>query len=72
VGTTLKRAKRRRHIEYCEQHQEQIFAVGKSPQVEDAPAAGRVADSNQPRRSAGVDLMHTVSALAYCDYFSSP
>jgi hypothetical protein len=30
VDTTLKRAKRRRHIDYCEQHQEQLFTVGKS------------------------------------------
>jgi hypothetical protein len=48
----LKRAKRRRHIEYCEQHQEQLFVVGKSLQVEDAPAAGRVADSNQQEATA--------------------
>jgi hypothetical protein len=35
-------------------------------QVEDAPAAGRVADSinRKPRPSAGVDLMHTVIALS--------
>ena len=37
----------------------------------DARAAGRVADSinRKPRRCAGVDFMHTVIALACCDYF---
>jgi hypothetical protein len=32
-------------------------------------AVSPIPTNRKPRRSAGVDLMHTVSALAYCDYF---
>jgi hypothetical protein len=47
------------------------FCRGKSLQVEDARAAGRVADSNQQEAAgcAGVDFMRTVIALACRDYF---
>jgi hypothetical protein len=60
---------RRRHVDYCDQ--EQPFAVCKSLQVEDAPTAGRepIPVNRKPQRSAGIDLMHAVIALAYSDYF---
>jgi hypothetical protein len=50
-----------------EQHQEQLFAVGKSLHLR--LAVSPIPTNTKPRRSAGVDLMHTVIALAYCDYF---
>ena len=42
----------------------------KSLHVEDALSAARVATSTRkPQRSDGIDLMHAVIAVAYCDYF---
>ena len=54
---------RRRHVDYCDQ--EQLFAVCKSLQVEDALTAGRepIPVNRKPQRSAGIDLMHAVIAL---------
>jgi hypothetical protein len=38
--------------------------------VEDALTAVRTANPRRkPQRSDGIDLMHAVIALAYCDYF---
>ena len=67
----MKRAKRRRHIDYCEQHQEQLFTVGKSYKSKTRLrlAVSPIPINRKPRRCAGVDFMHTVIALAYCDYF---
>jgi hypothetical protein len=71
VDTTLKRAKRRRHIDYCEQHQEWLFAVANryKSRTRVRLAVSPIPINRKPRRCAGVDFMHTVIALAYCDYF---
>jgi hypothetical protein len=71
VDTTLKRAKRRRHIDYCEQHQEWLFAAANryKSRTRVRLAVSPIPINRKPRRCAGVDFMHTVIALAYCDYF---
>jgi len=47
--------------------QEHLFAVGQSLHLR--LTVSPIPINTKPRRSAGVDLMHTVIALAYCDYF---
>jgi hypothetical protein len=71
VDTTLKRAKRRRHIDHCEQHQEWLFAVANryKSRTRVRLAVSPIPINRKPRRCAGVDFMHTVIALACCDYF---
>jgi hypothetical protein len=57
-------------LDYCEKHQKEFFAVCKSLHVEDALTDARVANPGRnPQHSDGIDLMHAVIALAYCDYF---
>jgi hypothetical protein len=69
-GKLLTRAQRLELLDYCEQHQKQFFAACKSLNVEDALTAARVAvPDRKPQRSDGIDLMHAVIALAYCDFF---
>jgi hypothetical protein len=73
VDTTLKRAKRRRHIDYCEQHQEWLFAVANryKSRTRVRLAVSPIPINRKPRRSAGVDFMHTVIALPVAIIFFS-
>jgi hypothetical protein len=57
-------------LTWCEAHQKVFFDACPSLAVEHALTAVRTADpGRKPQRSDGIDLMHTVIALAYCDYF---
>ena len=57
-------------LAWCEAHQDAFFDACPSVAVEDALTAARTDDPRRnPQRSDGIDLMHTVIALAYCDYF---
>ena len=69
-GKLLKRSDKKEILEYCEAHRKKFFSVCKSLHVEDALSAARAANfARRPQRSDGIDLMHAVIALAYCDYF---
>jgi hypothetical protein len=57
-------------LDYCYSHRETFFPACPALAVEDALTAARTANPNRkPQTSDGIDLMHTVIALAYCDYF---
>jgi hypothetical protein len=73
VDTTLKRAKRRRHIDYCEQHQEWLFAVANryKSRTRVRLAVSPIPINRKPRRCAGVDFMHTVIASPVAIIFFS-
>lgn len=69
-GKLLTRNGKKEILAYCEDHRDRFFSVCKSLHVEDALSAARVATSTRkPQRSDGIDLMHAVIAVAYCDYF---
>lgn len=69
-GKLLTRKCKETIVDYCEGHQTEFFAVCKSLYVEDALSTARAAAlGRKPQRSDGIDLMHAVIALAYCDYF---
>jgi len=57
-------------LAWCEARRDAFFDACPSLAVEDALTAARTDDPrHNPQRSDGIDLMHTVIALAYCDYF---
>jgi hypothetical protein len=57
-------------LTWCEARQKAFYDACPSLAVEDALTAARTANpGRKPQRSDGIDLMHTVIALAYCDYF---
>jgi hypothetical protein len=57
-------------LAWCEAHRKAFFDACPSLVVEDALTAVRTANPRRkPQRSDGIDLMHAVIALAYCDYF---
>jgi hypothetical protein len=57
-------------LTWCEARQKAFFDACPSLAVEDVLTAARTANpGRKPQRSDGIDLMHTVIALAYCDYF---
>ena len=57
-------------LDFCEVHRDTFFATCKAIAVEDALTGPRIADDKRkPQRSDAIDLMHSVMALAYCDYF---
>ena len=69
-GKLLTRNGKKEILAYCEDHRDRFFSVCKSLHVEDALSAARVATfTRKPQRSDGIDLMHAVIAVAYCDYF---
>lgn len=69
-GTAFIAAQQIELLAWCEARQEAFFDACPSLAVEHALTAARTADSRRtPRQSDGIDLMHTVIALAYCDYY---
>lgn len=69
-GKLLSVDQRAELIEYCATHEGQFFEACPSLTIEDAMTVARTADPRRkPQNSDGIDLMYTVIALAYCDYF---
>jgi len=69
-GKALSVAQRIDLLNFCEKHQDQFLAACKSLAVEDALTTARISDLNRkPKPTDGIDLMHSVIALAYCDIF---
>jgi hypothetical protein len=57
-------------LDWCEASQTLFFDVCPSLAVEDALTSARTTDPRRkPRRSDGIDMMHSAIALPYCDYF---
>ncbi len=55
---------------FCEKNQAAFYAACPVIAVEDALTRARTATAaRNPQSSDGIDLMHAVVALAYCDYF---
>jgi hypothetical protein len=66
----MTKARRADLLDYCAEHEAQFFACCKSLAVEDSLTAARVTSPNRnPKPSDGIDLMHAVVAMAYCDFF---
>jgi hypothetical protein len=69
-GKALSIAQTTELLTFCEAHRDRFLSACPSLAVEDALTLARTADSRRkPQRSDGIDLMHTVIALSYCDYF---
>jgi hypothetical protein len=69
-GGAMTKARRADLLDYCAEHEAQFFACCKSLAVEDSLTAARVTSPNRnPKPSDGIDLMHAVVAMAYCDFF---
>jgi hypothetical protein len=69
-GKALSNLQQAELLDFCEQHQAQFLTTCKSLEVEDALMAARISDpKRRPQRSDGIDLMHAIIALAYCDVF---
>jgi hypothetical protein len=57
-------------LDHCHKNQDRFFAACRSLAVEDALTAARIANRNRnPQLSDGIDLMHSVIAISYCDHF---
>jgi len=70
-GRALTKVRGAELLNYCAEHRDEFFAWCKSLAVEDALTAARAttARKRKPQRSDGIDLMHAVIGLAYCDFF---
>jgi hypothetical protein len=69
-GRGLPVVRREELLDHCLNNQDRFFAACRSLAVEDALTAARVANRQRsPQRSDGIDLMHSVIALSYCDHF---
>jgi hypothetical protein len=72
-GNPLTRVQMEELLELCYERRAAFFIACKSLAVEDALTTARSADpSRKPKKSDGIDLMHSIVALAYCDYFIVP
>lgn len=68
-GKTFSAVQKLQLLDYCELNQDKFFDACPSLAVEDAMTVARTSDPRRnPQISDGIDLMHTVIALAYCDY----
>lgn len=57
-------------IDFCRQNRDAFLTACRALAFEDAMTVARTNNPNRnPTRSDGIDLMHGVVALAYCDYF---
>jgi hypothetical protein len=57
-------------LDHCETYMDEFFSACPALAVENASTAARTANSQRkPKISDGIDLMHGVIALAYCDHF---
>jgi hypothetical protein len=69
-GHGFSKAELSESLVFCEKNQAAFYAACPAMAVEDALARARTATAaRNPQSSDGIDLMHTVVALAYCDYF---
>lgn len=69
-GKAFSAAQKTQLLNFCERHRKPFFAQCRSLAVEDALMDARISDPlRKPEQSDGIDLMHTVMALAYCDCF---
>jgi hypothetical protein len=69
-GRPFSASQRAQLIDFCEAHRDQFLLSCRALAVEDAMTTARTADPRRkPQKSDGIDLMHAVIALAYCDYF---
>jgi hypothetical protein len=69
-GRLLSTAQKNELIEHCAARQDQFLDACPSLAVEDAMTDARTSDPRRkPQNSDGIDLMHTVIALAHCDHF---
>lgn len=69
-GRALSKAEVADLSDFCEKNQKAFYAACPAMAVEDALTRARTANAaRNPQNSDGVDLMHTVVALAYSDYF---
>jgi hypothetical protein len=69
-GKALSTTERAELLDYCAMNRKRCFAVCRCIAAEDAITTARVSHpTRRPRRSDGIDLMHSAVALAYCDYF---
>lgn len=69
-GRAFSKAKLLELLEFCEKSRATFYAACPALAVEDALTRARTATATRnPQRSDGIDLMHAVVALAYCDYF---
>jgi hypothetical protein len=69
-GRALSGAELSEFLSVCEKDQAAFYAACPAMAVEDALTRARTANADRnPQKSDGIDLMHAVVALAYCDYF---
>jgi hypothetical protein len=66
----LSKAELSEFLTFCEKNQAAFYAACPSMAVEDAFTRARIPTAARiPQNSDGLDLMHAVVALAYCEYF---
>jgi hypothetical protein len=69
-GHAFSRAELAEFLTFCEKNQATLYADCPAIAVEDALTRARTESADRkPLNSDGLDLMHAVVALAYCDYF---
>lgn len=69
-GRAFSTAELSEFLAFCEGNQTAFYAACPAMAVEDALTRARTATAaRKPQTSDGIDLMHAVVALAYCDYF---
>lgn len=69
-GHAFSKAELSELLAFCERNEAAFYAACPAMIVEDALTRARTATPNRnPKSSDGIDLMHAVVALAYCDYF---
>jgi hypothetical protein len=69
-GLAFSKAELSEFLAFCEGNQTAFYAACPAMAVEDALTRARTATAaRKPQTSDGIDLMHAVVALAYCDYF---
>ena len=70
-GTAFSKAEIEEMSKFCEDNQAAFYAACPAMAVENAMTRARpAAATRNPKRSDGIDLMHAVVALAYCDHFA--
>jgi hypothetical protein len=70
-ATAFSKAEIEEMSKFCEDNQAAFYLACPAMAVENAMTRARTAAATRnPKRSDGIDLMHSVVALAYCDYFA--
>jgi hypothetical protein len=69
-GHAFSKAELSELMAFCAKNQTVFYSACPAMAVEDALTRARTATAaRNPQNSDGIDLMHAVVALAYCDYF---